>query len=175
MTGDLDIRLSENNLRTFGVSDANSHGETVSLLLGNINNQIKYSYNEPLKIIASNGTSINCLGDNGVLRPVCVFSDIMSEFNGDVSLNSHKISLLSDPVSDSDAVNKSYLLHKINSIREFNNDMSMKGYSIMNLKNPIALADASTKKYVDTCIAAQAAQIPQALADPVDQIHLSNK
>src|SRR5271155_5519800 len=75
MTGDLDIRLAENNLRTFGVSDANSHGKTASLLLGNVNNQIKYSFDTPLKIIVSNGISINCLGDNGVLRPVCVFSD----------------------------------------------------------------------------------------------------
>ena len=116
MTGDLDIRLSENNLRTFGVSDANSHGKTVSLLLGNVKNQIKYSFDTLLKIIASNVTSINCLGDNGVWRPVCVFSDTMSEFNGDVSLNNHKISLLSDPLSDSDAVNKSYLLNKINSV-----------------------------------------------------------
>ena len=51
----------------------------------------------------------------------------------------------------------------------------MKGYSIMNLKNTVAFADASTKAYVDSCIAAHAAQIPQALADPVDDIHLSNK
>ncbi len=82
----------------------------------------------------------------------------MSEFTGDVSLNNHKISLLSDPVSDSDAVNKSYFLNKINSIREFNNDISMRGNSITNLKNPVAPADDFTKEYVDTCIAAQAAQ-----------------
>src|SRR5271155_2834982 len=98
---------------------------------------------------------------------------VLSEFNGDVSLNNHKISLLSDPVSDSDAVNKSYLFNKINSI--FNNDISMRGNSIMNLKNPEALTDASTKEYVDSCIETQASQIPQALADPIDEIHLSNK
>ena len=113
------------------------------------------------------------MGDNGVLCPVCVFNDLMSEFNGDVSLNNHKISLLSDPVSDSDAVNKSYLLNKINSI--FNNDISIRCNSTTNLKNPVAPADASTKEYVDTCIAMQASQIPQALADPIDEIHLSNK
>src|SRR5271154_5329314 len=66
MTGDLDIRMSENNLRTFGVMDANSQGKTVSLLLGNLNNQIKYSFNAPLKNIANNVTSINCLMDGGV-------------------------------------------------------------------------------------------------------------
>ena len=101
---------------------------------------------------------------------------LMSEFNGDVSLNNHKFSLLSDLVSDSDAVNKNYLMNKkINSIREFNNDISMRDYSIMNLKNPVALTDASTKEYVDSCIATQASQIPQALADPIDETHLSNK
>src|SRR5271155_2415948 len=69
----------------------------------------------------------------------------------------------------------SYLLNKINSIREFNTDISMRGNSITNLKNPVAPADASTKEYVDSCIAMQASQIPQALADPIDEIHLSNK
>jgi len=77
------------------------------------------------------------------------------------------------PTTDSDAVNKSYLLDKINSI--FNNDISIKGNSITNLKNPVAPADASTKEDVDSCIATQASQIPQALADPIDEIHLSNK
>src|SRR5271155_5704347 len=69
----------------------------------------------------------------------------------------------------------SYLLNKINSIREFNTDISMRGNSITNLKNPVAPADASTKEYVDSCIAMQASQIPQALADPIDETHLSNK
>ena len=94
MTGDLDMRLSENNSRSFGVTDANSQGKTVSLLLGNLNNPIKYCVNAPLKVIAYNGTSINCLGDNDALRPVCVFGyndDLMSEFNGDVSLNNHNV------------------------------------------------------------------------------------
>src|SRR5271155_4565032 len=84
---------------------------------------------------------------------------IPSVFNGDVSLNNHTISLLSDHVSDSDAVNKSYLLNKINSI--FNNDISMRGYSITNLKNPLAPADASTKEYVDACIATQGCKLPK--------------
>ena len=79
--------------------------------------------------------------------PVCISGyndDLMSEFNGDVSLNNYKISLLSDPVSDSNAVNQSYLFNKINSIREFNNDISMRGFSLVNLKNPVALTNAST-------------------------------
>ena len=82
MTDDLDIRLSENNLQTFGVTDANSQGKTVSLLLGNLNNQIKYSFNAPLKIISYNGTSIICLGNNDALHLVCVFrynDDLMFE------------------------------------------------------------------------------------------------
>src|SRR5271165_5807707 len=112
MSGDLNILLSDNNIRTFGVSDI-SAGKTISLLLGNNDNQIKHEFNSPLKIISTNGIVIA----NETENPVCLFGvDNKTLFKGDISLDSHKITHLSNPVFDYDASNKIYVDNKVNLI-----------------------------------------------------------
>src|SRR5271157_322820 len=173
MSGDLNILLSDNNIRTFGVSDIIA-GKTISLLLGNINNQIKHEFNSPLKIIATNGTVIA----NGT-ENTCLFgADNTTLFKGEVSLDSHKLTHLGNPVSDYDASNKIYVDNKVNFIREFNNDISMKNYSILNLKSPVNDHDAANKRYVDATAAAAAAATTAAMtsaAEPVNDNDLTNK
>src|SRR5271165_6937387 len=162
MSGDLNILLSDNNTRTFGVSDI-SAGKTVSLLLGNIDNQIKHEFNSPLKIIATNGIVIA----NGTKNTVCLFgAENTTLFKGDVSLDSHKIAHLSNPVFDYDASNKIYVDNKVNLIRFNNDDISMKNYSILNLKSPVNDHDAANKRYVDVAAAAAAAMM--SAAEPVN-------
>src|SRR5271165_704076 len=169
MSGDLNILLSDNNIRTFGVSDI-SAGKTVSLLLGNNDNQIKHEFNSPLKIISANGTVIA----NGT-ENTCLFgADNTTLFKGEVSLDSHKLTHLGNPVSDYDASNKIYVDNKVNLISEFNNDISMKNYSILNLKSPVNDHDAANKRYVDATAAAAAAAMMSA-AEPVNDNDLANK
>src|SRR6476469_3181803 len=52
--GDLNILLGENDLRTFGISDI-SDRKSVSLLLGDIDNQIRHNWGHPIKFIANHG------------------------------------------------------------------------------------------------------------------------
>src|SRR5271165_2724032 len=173
MTGDLNILFSENNARTFVVSDI-SAGKSVSLLLGNNDNQIKHEFNSPLKIISANGTVIA----NGT-ENTCLFgADNTTLFKGDVSLDSHKLTHLGNPVSDYDASNKIYVDNKVNLIRELNNDISMQNYSILNLKSPINDHDAANKRYVDATAAAAAAATTAAMtsaAEPVNDNDLTRK
>src|SRR5271165_5889961 len=173
MSGDLNILLSDNNTRTFGVSDIRA-GKSVSLLLGNSDNQIKHEFNSPLKIISTNGIVIA----NGT-ENTCLFgADNATLFKGDVSLDSHKLTHLGNPVSDYDASNKIYVDNKVNLIREFNNDISMKNYSILNLKSPLNDHDAANKRYVDATAAAAAAATTAAMtsaAEPVNDNDLTNK
>ena len=57
MTGDLLLNSSE--LRTFGVRDISS-GQSTSLLLGDVDNQIRHNYGYPIKITASHGVKFTC-------------------------------------------------------------------------------------------------------------------
>src|SRR5271170_7318209 len=170
MSGDLNILLSDNNIRTFGVSDIRA-GKMVSLLLGNNDNQIKHEFNSPLKIISANGIVIA----NGT-ENTCLFgADNTTLFKGDVSLDGHKLTHLSNPVFDYDASNKIYVDNKVNLIREFNNDISMKNYSILNLKSPVNDHDAANKRYVDATAAAVAAATMTSAAEPVNDNDLTRK
>src|SRR5271165_5182179 len=170
MSGDLNILLSDNNTRTFGVSDIRA-GKSVSLLLGNSYNQIKHEFNSPLKIISTNGIVIA----NGT-ENTCLFgADNTTLFKGDVSLDGHKLTHLSNPVFDYDASNKIYVDNKVNFIREFNNDISMKNYSILNLKSPVNDRDATNKRYVDATAAAAATAAVTSATEPVNDNDLTRK
>ena len=57
--GDLTILLDENDLRTFGISDI-SERKSVSLLLGDIDNQIRHNCGHPIKFIANHGIKFMC-------------------------------------------------------------------------------------------------------------------
>ena len=55
ISGDLNLLVNDDLVRTFGVSDLSS-GKSMSLLLGDLDNQIRHNYGHPLKIAAVNGT-----------------------------------------------------------------------------------------------------------------------
>jgi len=64
MTGDLHIILNNDELRTFGIRGVDSAGKAMALLLGNIDNQIRYNFGHPIKVAALHGTMFSCcLGD----------------------------------------------------------------------------------------------------------------
>ena len=57
MEGDFFIKSAE--LRKFGVRDIKT-GQSVSLLLGDVDNQIRHNYGNPIKITASHGVKFTC-------------------------------------------------------------------------------------------------------------------
>jgi len=64
ITGDLNIILNNDDLRTFGVRGVDSAGKAMALLLGNIDNQIRHNFGHPVKVAALHGTMFSCsLGD----------------------------------------------------------------------------------------------------------------
>src|SRR5580698_2902751 len=59
VSGDLNIALEKDNLRTFGVTDIKTE-KTVSLLLGNLDNQIRHNFGHPIEITEGYGTKFVC-------------------------------------------------------------------------------------------------------------------
>ena len=59
ISGDLKILINDDPLRTFGVSDIGT-GKSMSLLLGNLDNQIRHNFGRPLKKAAAYGTKFTC-------------------------------------------------------------------------------------------------------------------
>jgi len=83
MTGDLNIILNNDDLRTFGVRGVDSAGKAMALLLRNIDNQIRHNFGHPIKVAALHGTMFSCsLGD------ICRMSPKMSSetIHGRISL-----------------------------------------------------------------------------------------
>jgi hypothetical protein len=103
MTGDLKLLLSDNMLRTFGVGDI-TDGKSVSLLLGDELNQIRYNFGRALEIDALHGLKINC-PHGGVLQ----MGDGNAVFFNDIIMSGNSIQGLRDPVFDQDATTKLYV------------------------------------------------------------------
>ena len=106
VSGDLNIELNENNVRTFGVSDIGV-GKSVSLLLGNTDNQIRHNFGYPIKIAATCGTKFTCpAGD------VCRLggqTSAKAKFLTSIGMNDNFISNLHDPSAGQDAATKKYV------------------------------------------------------------------
>jgi uncharacterized protein YegP (UPF0339 family) len=105
-SGNFNILLAGDNLRTFGVPDINT-GKSVSLILGNFENQIRHNFGHPIKIAATHGIKFTSpAGD------VCKFgsqTDSKSQFLNDINMNGHYIGKLSDPSTGKDAATKNYV------------------------------------------------------------------
>jgi len=105
MSGDLKLLANDDPLRTFGVSDLSS-GQSMSLLLGNEDNQIRHNFGHPLKIAALYGTKFTCpVGD------VCKMgaeNDARTHFYQDIVLNNKYVADVKDPFSAQDASTKKY-------------------------------------------------------------------
>lgn len=80
--------------------------------------------------------------------------------SADVSLNSHKITSLANPVSNQDAVTKVYVdtaigttylqTVKLNEIAAPTGSLSLNSQKIISLADPTNAQDAGTKAYIDT-------------------------
>lgn len=104
--GDLLIQLEEDSHRNFGVSDI-STGKHVSLLLGNIDNQIRYNYGSSLKITGDFGCKFTCRV--GEICRLGAKDDNKSHFFGDIFMNSNYISNVHDPAGRQDVATKNYV------------------------------------------------------------------
>ena len=110
MTGDLNITLNSDELRTFGVRGVDSAGKAMTLLLGNTDNQIRHNFGHPIKVAALHGTMFSCsLGD---ICRMGAMNDPRAYFFKDIVMNNKFIAGLRDPVSANDAVTKQYVDRK---------------------------------------------------------------
>ena len=106
VSGDLNILLNEDILRTFGVGDLNT-GKSMSLLLGNEGNQIRHNFGQPLKISATFGTKFTCPG--GETCRMGTANDSRLRMLRDIIMNDNAITGLKDPDDQLDATNKRYV------------------------------------------------------------------
>ena len=106
ISGNLKILLNDEVLRTFGVSDIDT-GKSVSLLLGNINNQIRHNFDHAIKIAATHGTKFTC--EAGEICRLGTQTNSSAQFFNDINMNSHCITRLCDPSSEKDAATKHYV------------------------------------------------------------------
>ena len=106
LTGDLYLSYENNNERSFGIKDI-SEGKSVSLLLGDYANQIRYNYGHPMKFAAVHGYKFTSLcGD------VCKLGgsdSTNSHFYNNIMMNDKCISDLHNPKLPQDAVTKDYV------------------------------------------------------------------
>jgi len=105
MAGDLTLLVNDDQQRTFGVSDLSS-GKGVSLLLGDLINQIRHNYGHPLKIAAAYGTKFTC--PNGDICRMEAENDVTTHFYQDVIRNNKYIARVRDPFGAQDASTKKY-------------------------------------------------------------------
>ena len=103
MNGNLDILLNDDSSRRFGVSGIKVN-QQVSLLLGDIHNQIVNIFGRPVVISGYNGIKISCSkGD------VCLLgngNNAKSEFFQDITMNGKTITNLKEPTLQFDAATK---------------------------------------------------------------------
>ena len=86
MEGDLLLNSAE--LRKFGVSDI-TNGQSTSLLLGDVDNQIRYNYGHPIKLASSHGIKFTCLAGE-----VC---QLGKNSSANLFMNNNYITALRDP------------------------------------------------------------------------------
>ena len=93
MTGDLKLLLSDERLRTFGVSDITS-GKSVSLLLGDELNQIRHDLGRAIEIDAQHGLKVTC--QHGEVLQIGTQIDASAIFFNDVIMRDNSIKNLRD-------------------------------------------------------------------------------
>src|SRR5580698_2702242 len=106
ISGDLNIVLEKDNLRTFGVTDIKTD-KTVSLVLGNIDNQIRHNFGHPIEITGGYGIKFGCTAGN-----ICQLgseTNSKAQFLTDIIMNNNCISNVHDPKTGQDAATKNYV------------------------------------------------------------------
>lgn len=128
--GNLKILLSGDHERSLGVSDIKA-GKSVELLLGNVNNQLRYNCGYPLKICSEFGTIF--VGPAGESCRMGAQSDARARFSKDIIMNNNFITDLHDPAVDQDATTKRYVDRRCvkNSVGFVPNLISNQGYGFI--------------------------------------------
>src|SRR5580698_8543359 len=106
ISGDLNIVLEKDNLRTFGVTDIKTE-KTVSLLLGNIDNQIRHNFGHPIEITGGYGIKFGCTA--GTICQLGSETNSKAQFLTDIIMNNNCISNVHDPKTGQDAATKNYV------------------------------------------------------------------
>src|SRR5271155_92389 len=106
LIGDLYLSCENNNEKSFGIKDI-TEGKSVSCLLGDYTNQIRYNYGHPMKFAAIHGYKFtSSCGD------VCKLggsNSTNSHFYNNIMMNDKCISDLHNPKSPQDAATKNYV------------------------------------------------------------------
>ena len=146
--GDLNILLGENDLRTFGISDI-SDRKSVSLLLGDIDNQIRHNWGHPIKFIANHGIKFMCPAGE-----VCHFggkTNSKAQFLRDIVMNDNGITNLHNPNADQDAATKNYvdtryILNNVGFVPNlFSNNKNKNGFEVSASSEKVS--DKSSSAY----------------------------
>jgi hypothetical protein len=106
MTGDFNILLNGDEMRTFGVSDL-STAQSFSFLLGDVDNQIRHNFGFPIKLAASRGTKFTCPA--GKICQLGTETNASAMFFNDIIMNDNFLKQLHAPRDDRDAANKLYV------------------------------------------------------------------
>jgi hypothetical protein len=142
LTGDLNILLNEDTLRTFGVGDISS-GKSVSLLFGDLDNQVRHNFGCAWKIMASYGIKFFCAA--GEICRMGTFNDARAVFFHNISMNNNSITDLHDPADDQDATTKRYVdarcvKNSVGYIPNLNSNMLNKNGFIVSASSEISEA-----------------------------------
>jgi len=84
MTGDLLLNVGTDTLRTLGCNDLNE-SEQFTLLLGDLNNQIRHNFGHSIKIAAVHGTKFTC--PKGDIWRMGADDDVRTHLYQDVIMN----------------------------------------------------------------------------------------
>ena len=103
--GDLKILLDEDALRSFGVSDIKA-GKSFSLLLGNVDNQIRHNFGHAIKVHAVHGVNVICSAGK-----TC---QLGTETDSNIHMHRNFIKGMRDPEEPQDAATKYYVDNKQN-------------------------------------------------------------
>jgi hypothetical protein len=106
ISGNFNILLNEDNLRTFGVTDIKNN-KSVSLYLGDADNQIRHNCGYAWKTIAAYGVKFACAA--GDICRLGTLSDSRVTFFKDIIMRNNYITDLHDPVGEKDAATKLYV------------------------------------------------------------------
>jgi hypothetical protein len=143
ISGDLKILINNGPLRTFGVSDIGT-GKSMSLLLGNLDNQIRHNFGHPLKIAAANGTKFTCpAGDTCQMG---VQNDARAIFFKDIMMNENSITGLCNPVNDKGAATKQYV-----DMRCVKNSVGYVPHLISNNRSKTGFIVSASSEFTDAC------------------------
>ena len=154
MEGDLKLKFKPESTcvsLSLGV-DGMDRNRSMSLLLGNVHNQIHHANNAPVTIIAQHGFKFKCSAGRS------------TTFDHDIELSDKHIIGLIDPVSPSGAVTKQYSDSKlVLAVNELNKKIYLNTASLSNLQTDMISRIETQSSDVATVNSNQNERIPEML------------